>query len=146
MAATGFNQRWKGKIKAAVLMVGPTFFNGPQSVQSYSTASGVSGQTIGQQASIANISASSGGAVFTLSDPLPGIDLDLVLAPTSAIFIKASAGTAFDASTNTVIKSTYAMMLTLTGISTLAWRIQGVFPPSTAGVAPNSGITLSTTT
>lgn len=146
MAATGFNQRWKGKVKAAVLMVGPTFFNGPQSVASYSTASGVAGQTIGQQASVVNVSGSSGMAVFTLSDPQPSIDLDLVLSPTSGIMIKASPGTAFDASTNTVIKSTYPMLLTLTGISTLAWRVQGVFPPSTAGVAPNSGITLSTTT
>lgn len=142
--ANGFVTRTKGKEKIAALWLGKQAQNGVNSAASYSTAGT---QTITPEAKVNLLTGSSGMAVFTLGfPPARGLEYNFIMAPTSGIMLAAQAGSAFDASTNTVLKSTYAMQVSLVGISTVAWRVKSVFPQSTAGVAPLSGITLTTTT
>lgn len=141
--ATGFVQRFKGKIAAAALWFNGAQVFGPGAYVAYSTAGT---QTIGAQA-LAKITASSAISIFTMSDlPAPGLEKFFDLAVTSGMFLKAASGASFDNSTNTVIKSTYNMRLNLMGLSSAKWAIMGVYPDTTAGGAPVGGITLSTTT
>lgn len=143
--ATGFVQRFKGKIVAAAQFFGPTQVYGPGTVFAGSTASATL-QTIPQANGVATINASSALSIFSLQGlPSPGAKLLLALTVSSGVFVKAAAGSAFDASTNTVFKSTYSMQVSLTGLSTVAWRVDGVWPPPSTLVG-GSGITLSTTT
>lgn len=143
--SNGFLQRFQGKISAAALWVAGYPQAGPGSAVAYSTAAGE--QTLGPE-KVSLITASSALSVFDLgSPPYPGVEKDIhIVSVSSGVFIKAAAGTAFDPSTNTVFKSTYAMLVSLIGETSLKWGIKSVFPPSTAGVATNGGITLSTTT
>lgn len=143
--ANGFTQRFRGKVQATQLWLqGIPLLGAPGVNASYSTAGT---QTLGNEP-ISSINASSAISIWTLgSAPVPGVRKVLELtAVSSGAFIKAAAGTAFDASTNTVMKSTYPMRIELVGVSTVRWSIVQAYPDTTAGGAPVGGITLSTTT
>ena len=141
--SNGFVQRFKGRVQAAQLWLAGVPMNGPQSVLAFTTASA----TITPPSAIATLTATTGISVFTLGyAPLFGQELSLaVISVSSGVQIKAAAGTSFDPSTNTVIKSTQVQTITLLGVSTTKWSIKSVFPPSTLSTLIN-GITLSTTT
>lgn len=142
---SGFTQRFRGKIQATQFWLqGIPLMGAPGAAVSYSTDGT---QTIANEP-ISSINASSAISIWTLSAaPMPGVRKTIELtAVSSGAFIKAKAGTAFDASTNTVIKSTYPMRIELIGVTTLRWSILQAYPDSTAGGAPVGGITLSTTT
>ena len=147
--SNGFVQRFKGKISAASLWLGGTQQFGPGAVGVYSTNSVAStaGILISGAGASNTINASSAISIFALNfPPVQGSEFELgLINVSSGVFIKASPGTSFDPSTNTVIKSTYAMMITLVGLSTLKWGIKSVFPPPSTLVG-GSGLTLSTTT
>lgn len=143
--ATGFTQRWKGKTSASAVWWQGTQVFGPGTVFTGNDATAT--KTIPVVNGIALLTAATAAAVWMIgATPIPGQPL-LVSIPSvsSAIFVKAPSGVSFDASTNTVFKSTYAMQVTLRGISSLAYRIEGVWPPPSTLVG-GSGITLTTTT
>lgn len=143
--ATGFVQRFKGKIAAEQLWVGGSAMVGPAAATLYSTAGT---QTLGKEA-VSLINASSAKSVFTLGfDPVPGLEKHIYLtAVSSGVQIKAKTNTLIGSSTSTVITSTIALqMITLIGMSTTTWALKAVTPGSTAGVAPDLGVTLSATT
>lgn len=144
MAPNGFTQRFTGKIRTGVLWLGRQQMNGSGAAASYSTAGT---QTIAQQARVNIITGSSGLSVFTLGFmPNIGHEYDFTFVVSSGVMLKAMAGSAFDASTNLVMKTTAAMNVKLIGISTVAWRVASVFPISTAGGGPVGGLTFSATT
>ncbi len=151
MAPNGFVQRWKGKV---ALPVGGLFIGGVSVTPSAADLNTVLAAgtltaytTAGTQniaAGNATISASSALSIFSMLEA-PKVSVERVLSlilVSSGVFIKAAAGTSFDPSTNTVIKSTYAQQITLFGLSTTKWSIKSVFPVSTIG----GTLTLSTTT
>lgn len=158
--ASGFVQRWIGKVMAKSLWIGsagiqlPTLASpstvspadlntlvGVGSAQSLTTASTTT--TINGPGGLTSINSSSAITVWTLSAPAAAVEKILDLTVSSAILIKAAAGAAFDQSTNTVIKSTQNSRITLVGISSIAYRIGSVYPGSTLA---NSILTLTTTT
>lgn len=154
-AATGLINRFKGRQGYPVggILIGGTPLT-PAAVDfntllGQGTAQTISsGSTINGPGGVTLLSASTGIAVFPMSGgPVAGVGKTIVITSVSSgVQIKAPAGASFDPSTNTVIKSTYPMTIELMGLSTLKYTIVGVSPPSTAGVATNFGITLSTTT
>lgn len=163
--ATGFTQRWQGKVLAKNLGVGSggvTMFgfpggstqtdpnitradllsiDGAATVTAYSTAGT---QNIANPGGIDTISASSALSIFALTAaPYIGARKTLVMTISSGIFVKAAAGTAFNGSTQTVMKSTLPLLnVEMIGRSTTNWEILSIFPVSTAGAS----LTLSTTT
>jgi hypothetical protein len=141
---SGFVTRVKGKATYAALWLGASAQYGNGAYVAYSTAGT---QTLGRE-KVSSINASSGASVFTMSElPVPGLEREInMITVSSAAFLKAAAGASFDASTNTVIKSTYTQRISLLGLTTAKWQITGVYPDNTAGGAPVGGITLSTTT
>lgn len=148
--ASGFVQRWNGKIRAASLWLGGSQKFGPGARASYSTAAGTNGLAIGTigPEGVVSINASSGASVFTLTDQIQaGFTKVLDLVVTSSVFIKAPTGVALDATTtNLVFKSTYSQRVSVVGLSSVAIRITDVYPDTTAGGAPVGGLTLSATT
>lgn len=154
-AGTGFLNRFKGKQSYPV---GGIWIGGTQLTPSgldLNTLAGsgtaqtiTTGSTINGPGGVTSISATTAIAVYPMTGgPVAGVEKTIVITSVSSgIQIKAPAGASFDPSTNTVIKSTYAMTIKLMGLSTTKYTIQSVAPPSTAGVAVNFGITLSTTT
>jgi hypothetical protein len=143
MAPTGFNQRWKGKITAASLWLGGTQEYGSGAV--YAGTSDAS--TIPFQYGSAVVASATAAAVYQMQQmPSPGAEFEFIITSVSSgIFLKAASGASFDASTNTVIKSTYAQTITLYGRSTVKWSVKSVFPAASTLIG-GSGITLSTTT
>lgn len=141
---SGFTSRNKGKSTQVSFWNGASPQFGPGAYVAYSTAGT---QTLGQE-KISALTASSAIAIFSMSElPRPGLEREInVLSVSSGVFLKAAPGASFDASTNTVIKSTYAQRISLLGLTTAKWQITGVYPDTTAGGAPVGGITLSTTT
>lgn len=143
MAPNGFTNRSKGKATFQAVWFGGSAQYGSGSRVAYSTAGT---QALGLEG-ICSINASSGASVFSMSElPAPGLTKMFDLTVSSAVFIKAAAGASFDASTNTVIKSTYTGRITLRGLTTAKWTIVDVYPDTTVGGAPVGGVTLSTTT
>lgn len=142
---SGFNQRWKGKIAAAAAWFGGVQEFGPGSLFVGTTAGS---QTIPAANGAASIVSSSAISIWQIGAvPQPGVELEIsLLTVSSGVFIKAAAGTSFDPSTNTVMKSTGARTITLFGLSTLKWSIKSVFPGDTVGNISPTGLTLSTTT
>lgn len=157
---SGFTQRWQGKVLAKLLGVGSggiTLYSltgapnltpadlysidGAATVTAYSTAGT---QTIANPGGVDVITASSAISIFTLGSlPVLGVRKTLTLIVSSGVFIKAAAGSAFNSSTATVIKSTAALTnIELLGRSTANWEIMSVYPVSTLGQT----LTLSTTT
>lgn len=108
------------------------------------TAYTTAGLNIANPGGIDTINASSALSIFSLTAaPVLGVRKTLVMTISSGIFVKAAAGTAFNGSTQTVMKSTLPLVnVELIGRSTTNWEIIGAFPISTAGAT----ITLTTTT
>ena len=141
---SGFTTRQKGKVTFAALWLGASPQYGGGAAVSYST---VGTQTLGKE-KLSLITASSGIAIFSMSElPVMGLERTInMISVSSGVFLKAAAGASFDASTNTVIKSTYNQRINLIGVSSAKWQINSVYPDTTAGGAPVGGITLTTTT
>lgn len=142
---SGFIQRWKGKVAVAA-----AYFGG---VQEFGAGSLFVGTTAGAQTipatnGAASIASSSAISIWTIGAiPQAGAELEIALiSVSSGVFIKAAAGTSFDPSTDTVMKSTGARTITLYGLSSLKWAIKSVFPGDTVGNISPTGITLTTTT
>lgn len=144
--ATGFVQRFKGKIAVAAAWFGGVQEFGPGTLFVGTTA--LAALTVPAANGAATIASSSALTIWTLGQsPVAGAELEISLIQVSSgVFIKAAAGTSFDPSTNTVMKSTAARTITLYGLSTLKWAIKSVFPGDTVGTISPSGITLTTTT
>lgn len=153
MAATGFVRRWKGKenIPIGSLWIGGVQMNASgadlNTLVSQGSTATVAYTTAGSQSILAaggvnTIAASSAVAIFSLAAaPIAGVEKTIQLIQNSSkIFLKASAGASFDASTNTVIASTLLPTITLIGVSSVKWTIKGMFPPTT------TQFVLSTTT
>lgn len=153
--ATGFVQRFKGKIALATggLWIGGTqvtanandlnsLAGSGSTVTSYSTDGTISGY--GPK----NLISSSAANTFTLPAPVRGAEMQLVLTSVSSgAFIKAASGSAFivnlAGSTGIVMKSTTIMSIVLAGLSTALWGIMSAWSTSTSVIAQP---TLSTTT
>ena len=155
--ATGFVQRWKGKVLGQLIGVGSggiiayTATGGaatvtPNDLASLAgggavTAFSTQGSAIGNSG-IANITSTAAIISMTLAAPVAGRPKTLALITvSSAVQINASPAT-FDG-TNTVLKSTQASVINLHGLSTTRWVIDSVFPGSTTAT---SILTLSTST
>lgn len=145
--ATGFVQRFKGKIALAGnngLVVGGIPLYGTGAVQTLSTASANFTAINGVPVSV--ITASSAINVWNLPKPsFGGQTKCLQLLVSSGILVTASTdgSRTFNGSSNSVFKSTQNSIIELQATSTLNWAITGVFPGSTL---VSSILTLSTTT
>lgn len=140
--ATGFTQRFKGKITGASLWLGPSQQGGPGAYVAYTTAAAL---TIGNER-VSKITASSASVVSQLALGYPGAEKTLVLDVSSGLFIKAPAGGGFNGTTLSVMKSTYDMQIKLTAMSSVQYALESAYPDTTAGGAAVGGVTLSTTT
>ena len=136
--ATGFAQRWKGKVTADALWVSGWFFNGVQSPAAASTLNTFMN---------ANIISATAASAYTLQPPEPGVPVTLALTNVSSgVAIKAAAGSNFGVmggSSMIVMKSTVQMTIEMVGVSTVSWAIKSVWSTSTS-VIPQP--TFSTTT
>lgn len=137
--ATGFVQRWKGKVNADSLWVKGW---GQSEVQPNPAA----GSTLNQFGNF-NINASSAAAVYTMQPVDAGVTAVIAFTNvSSAAFLKAAPGNnfgVFGGSTIIVMKSTTIMTIALRGISTVAWAIESIWSTSTSVIAQP---TFSTTT
>ena len=154
--ATGFTQRWKGKVLAQLLGIGSGGINlysvsgtpnitpadlaalqGGGLITAYSTqGAAISGN------GVANISSTGIKSSMTLAAPVAGARKLLALtAVSSGIQINAAPAT-FDG-TNSVMLSTQIGQIGLLGLSTARWLINSVYPQSTIA---GSILTLSTST
>lgn len=136
--ATGFVQRWLGKVALEVI-----FLNG-QNLTGVETVS--TDGTLGA-ARNSRFAPSSGAGVYNVPAPVTGADRNLFLiSVSSGAKFKAAANTSFGViggSTMTVLTSTVPMTIGLTALSTTLWGIRGVWSTSTS-VIPQP--TYSTTT
>lgn len=151
--ATGFVQRWKGKVTAAQLWLAGTQITASgtdintlagsgSTVSSYSTDGSVSGY------GAKTLTSSSNANTFTLPAPVRSAEMQLCMTSVSSgIFIKAASGSSFGVtaagSTSIVMKSTTIMSIALAGLSTSLWGIMSAWSTSTSIIAQP---TLSTTT
>ena len=151
--ATGFVQRWKGKVALPVggLWIGGVQYSGSGndlntisgsgSLQALTTASAVTTIT---NTGVTTIAATSGILVYRLARPVPGGDKVIQLTTVSSgIFITASTDGSVllnGSSINTTIKSTVAANINLMGNSTSGWTINSVF------ISTLATLTISTTT
>lgn len=131
--ASGFVQRYKGKIAAQCIFVGLDGIR--QYVQNSSASSASVVPPILQNAGVSGIICSSGSAVFTLEAPLPGVEKQIVASTISSGFLVASTAATFDG-TNPVMKYLSTLggtgaALNLIGLSTSRWGIMGMYPSST---------------
>lgn len=146
--ATGFQQRFKGKILAAQIWIqggGP--LAGAGAIQALSTSSTTTTIT---NAGVTTINSSSVLSIWRLAPPTQsvlGLSKTVQLSPVSSgVFVTASTdGTVLfnGSSINTTFKSTVVSVIELVATSTTNWAIAGVFPGSTLVASP---LTLSTST
>lgn len=135
--ATGFVQRYKGKIECDSLWV-----------RGFPTGGALSstGSTALTPVGVNTLVSSSLRSVYQLAGlPPPGVEAYFVLQPTTGISIKAPTGTNFGVyggTTAIVIASTVNMNISLLGVSSVQAVISSVW--STAATVVNA--TLSTTT
>lgn len=137
--ASGFVQRWKGKITAAEIYV--------QGISMFDTETPSTDSTLGA-VRVSKIANSSGAGVYTVPRPtFGGQDRTLAITSVSSgAFFKAASGTSFGVmgtSTMTVMKSTVQMSIDLCALSTALWAVRSVWSTSTT-VIPQP--TFSTTT
>lgn len=137
--ASGFTQRWKGKITAAELYI--------QGVSMFDVETPSTDSTLGA-VRVSKITNSSGAGIYTVPRPtFAGQDRTLAITSiSSGAFFKAAAGTSFGlmgTSTMTVMKSTIQMSIDICALSTALWAVRGVWSTSTT-VIPQP--TFSTTT
>lgn len=152
--ATGFSQRWKGRIAARQLWLGSPAVQvtatggdlntiaGSATLQALTTSSTTSTITNTGPTTIASSSALT---IWRLAPPTsPGMDKLIQLTTVSSgVFITTSTDGSVllnGSSLNTTIKSTIATIIDLFATSTSNWAIAGVYP-STLGP-----LTISTTT
>lgn len=140
--ATGFVQRWKGKISAASIWYGGVNTTGADNITSTVISATIAGNGVSQ------IFSTSSATVLTLGQPQPGLDRNLVIVQcSSGVLFKAAPGSYFafgPGSSFTVMKSTAPQAsICLTGLSTAAWGILGAWSTSTAAIFSP---TFSTTT
>jgi len=133
--ASGFVQRWKGKIACDELWVGGQLLAGGGGVGVQTLSLGNTTGTLTNYG-VTAISATSGLAIVRLASPNYANQSKTIQLTTvsSGIFITAStAGTVFinGSSINTTIKSTLAGVLELVATSTSNWAITGVYPSTT---------------
>lgn len=137
--ATGFVQRFKGKIQADQLWTKGWAASETQS-------NPAAGSTLGAFGSVTLASATA-AVVFTMQPPKAGIEHVIAMtAVSSGVFLKAPPGVnfgVFGGSTIIVLKSTSQMTIEFIGISTVQWAIQSVWTTSTSVIA---NPTFSTTT
>lgn len=137
--ASGFVQRWKGKVNADALWVKGW---GQSEVQQTPAA----GSTLSQFANY-NIISATAASVYTLQPVDPGVTAVIAMTNvSSAAFIKAAPGNnfgVFGGSTIIVLKSTSIMTIALRGMSSAAWAIESIWSTSTTVIAQP---TFSTTT
>jgi len=133
--ATGFVQRWNGKVNAASL-----WLKGWAVSETNGTLLPTPGSTLSQGAANYNLSASSAAVVYTLGTVDPGVPVKvLVTSVSSGIFIKAAPGNnfgIFGGSTITVMKSTAVMAIALVGVSSIAWAIESVWSTAAPPIQP----------
>lgn len=141
--ASGFVQRWKGKIDVDQIWISGQPVYGPAITQTLSTTSAT--HTI-NQSGVTTIANSSGADVWRIASPtIIGIEKTIQLTTVSSgTFICANSSAAaaaptFNGSSNTVVKMLNAGIIELRATSTSNWAITGVFPSSL-------GLTISTTT
>lgn len=151
--ATGFVQRYKGKI---ALPVGGLWIGGVQITGSGADFNSISGQGTVQALTTASavttitntgvttINASSALLIYRLARPVPGAEKVIQLNPVSSgVFITVSTDGSVllnGSSINTTIKSTVAANINLSGNSTSGWTITSVF------ISTLATLTLSTST
>jgi hypothetical protein len=126
--ATGFVQRFKGKITADALWYKGWNFD-------VSTPAAASTASAFQ---ILNVISATGADVRTLQAPKSGIkEVIAITQVSSATFIKAAAGTNFGlmgTSTMIVMKSTIQMTVALVGLSSIQWAVESVWSTSTTAI------------
>ena len=131
--ATGFAQRWKGKVVADSLWMKGWGLSEVNVLQP------AAGSTLQQNTANYNLTASSAAQVYTLSPVDPGVPVKLALTNvSSAIFVKAAPGNnfgVFGGSTIIVLKSTSIMTIALVGVSSIAWAIESIWSTSTTVIA-----------
>lgn len=155
--ATGFTQRWKGKVLAQLLGIGSggmTLYSvsgtpnitpadlasiaGNGLITAYSTQGAVLPNN-----GVSNISSTGVKSSMTLGLPAAGVTKTLAFTTVSSgIQVVSSTGATFDG-TNSVMLSTTPGQVVMRGLSTARWLIESVFPPSTIA---NSILTLGTST
>lgn len=144
---SGFQQRWKGKVNAAVLWLGGQPQNGIASALALTTSSTT---TTIPSAGVTTIVSSSVLSIWRLQPPRPhNINMPVTIQLTtvsSGVFITTSTDGSVlinGSSINTTIKSTQAGVIEMVPTSTTNWAIRSVFPGSTL---VSSILTLSTST
>lgn len=152
--ATGFVQRWKGKVapKLIFLGVGATVVAQSSITNALSTIRGTDlaglagvgsaalASTLTQMPNngVSYIQASSAKAIYPLAAPVPGAEKTIaILQNSSAVVIQVSTsgalGVVLDPSSNTNLLSTVTGQISLMGVSTTRWAISA-FYGSTAAV------------
>jgi len=131
--ASGFVDRWKGKITPARIDVGSGGLR--QYVVQSSAATAATVPPSLPNSGLSVLVDSSGSAVFTLQAPVAGVEKQIALSTVSSGAIIASTSATFDG-TNPVLKalSTLGSVggagVSLIGLSTARWTIVGLFPSS----------------
>lgn len=130
MAPNGFVQRWQGKAKIGSLWLGRGGITQHPEVFTAVPSSPI------RNSGVAILSASSGALVYTLADPVQGVEKTIALSTVSSgVFIKSTNSATFDG-TNPVMKSTQAFSITLMGLSTSRWQITGIGVPNSSAALP----------
>src|ERR1043166_7126138 len=122
--ATGFVQRWKGKVAADAF-----WYKGWNQDVSTPAAASTAGSFMNQI-----LVSASAASVFTLQPPEAGVVQRLLMNPSSAILVKAAPGTnfgVFGGTTEIVLKSTTIMTVELIGLSSVAWQVVSAWSTST---------------
>ena len=131
--ATGFVQRFKGKIQADAIFVKGQAFVGPAASQSLSTSS-TAFVTPSITAPFASIASGTNAYIYRLPKPtFAGQQqvIQLTAVSTLGVFFTASTDASAliaGSSINTTLKSTIASLISLQATSTSNWAIIGAYP------------------
>lgn len=140
--ATGFVQRFKGKVECDSLWVKGFCYSNTEAATIGAQATSTLGPNV-----VSNVISSSGAGIWNVPPPSPGIERTLAITSVSSgAFFKAAANTSFGiigGSTMNVLKSTTVMSITLVGMSSVLWQVKSVWSTSTTVIAMP---TFSTTT
>lgn len=146
--ATGFVQRWKGKVLAQLLGLGSngiTLYtvSGTPNISPTDLAPLAGQGTVGAASTASNIpnygvttvTPATASVNYNLADPFPGRRKTLAVTVASSgarTVTVATTGVTFDGANNKITFSTLAIQtVDLVGISTARWNITGVWPGST---------------
>lgn len=143
--ASGFVQRFKGKVNAECLFVKGWGFS------EVSTSTPAAGSTLSQDRANIILNAATAAVVYTLPPVEVGAMAKLLFqAVSSGIFVKAASGNNFGTigsggSTATVLKSTAQMTVSLIGVSSISWAVDSVWSTFSTAAAMAAPV-FSTTT